>query len=150
MERAKTQPQETNPNHGQMFVLPCKTVCVQRGGEEDAVMREELGAVVVLRKNDEETSSCSPAVSGPRCSRCFLPMPASNCAAGSGELPGFSRNTPTYLGKSEVAQPASLHPSLVPQADPAGTLPAKHCHSSAPSVQVTKLGVTGEKSLPGI
>lgn len=127
--------------------------CVQRGGEEDAVMREQLGAVVVLRKNDEETSPCSPAVSGPRCSRCFLPMPASNCAAGSRELPGFSRNTPTYLGKSVVAQPASLHSSIPPWSH--GLTLQGHSQPSTAIHQllqcrVTKLGVTGEKSLPGI
>lgn len=108
-----------------------------RTGKEDAVTREQLGAMAVFRRMMKKPL---PAVSGPRCSGCFAPMPASNCAAGSGELPGFSSHTPMYLGKSAVAQPASLHPSLVPRADPAGTLPAEHCDSSAAKMQGHQAG----------
>lgn len=83
--------------------------CVWRGGEEDAVLREQLGAVVVLRKSDEESSPCSPALSGPRCSRGFLPVPAGNCAAGQESSQDFPGTHPRTLGNQWWL---NLHPSI--------------------------------------
>lgn len=100
--------------------------------------------MVLFRKNDEGTSPCSTAVSGPRCSYLCQQATVLQGQEGSQDFAG-THHVP--MGNQWWL---SLHPSI-----PHGLTLQGHSQPSTATHQllqcrVTKLGVTGETSLPGI
>lgn len=158
-EPKPTPLRQTQRGHG---CLSCP-VCwgVWRSGKKDAGRRKQLGAALVFGKNDEEeTFPFSPTLSRPIRSGRFAPTPGGQPCCRVRRAAGIFQphtNTPQEIGGGSACIPLSLHPSLVPRADPAATPPAQRCDTSAPTAPapglahcgVTEPGAASEPSFPG-